>query len=301
MRFLDWYLKLHEFTSPSVVIENVPESFLDYLRGSSSMRFFNGNEADDKFGSLFIDLEDAITSIGGRGFVKLDLKAPLDAKWISVGKNLLCYDANDVAMLLKASNTIRNHLENSVNKTHQIVIRSWIDFHPSGEFRCFVKNSKLIAITQKQIDIYFPFLEEEKKLRNLLSTFVERHILNTLDGTFAIDLYFDFSGGGNISVIDVTPWTESGSKPDFYLFDEQTLLDHYNCLLKSQNCLCLFRIVPKEFERINPSYHARSDCWPDDLSFCDGDPSMLMKCFVLEAAQVSNSQSSSEEQEEIDH
>ncbi|XP_060556536.1 cell division cycle protein 123 homolog [Ruditapes philippinarum] len=102
-------------------------------------------------------LKNTIRRLGGQVFPKLNWSAPKDATWISFDRTLKCTCTSDVYLLLKSSDFISHDLtqpfkhccddENLKNETsvkYELVLRKWQELNPAYEFRCFVKDNKLI-------------------------------------------------------------------------------------------------------------------------------------------------------------
>ena len=106
-------------------------------------------EAEGPPAPAFLDLNDAIETairdLGGKVFVKLNGKAPVDAAWIN-GGSMACITAGEVYLLLKASTRVAQHVDMSgQDDSDAIVIKKWANLYPSMEFRCFVRNKVLLG------------------------------------------------------------------------------------------------------------------------------------------------------------
>lgn len=102
---------------------------------------------------------EAMKGFDNKIFVKLNWSSPKDAYWCL--NKLSCDSLSDVYMLLSSSDFITHDLtepfdkcdENTAeeisnackNLKYWLVVREWVIIIPSGEFRCFVKNNKLIG------------------------------------------------------------------------------------------------------------------------------------------------------------
>lgn len=96
---------------------------------------------------------------------------PQDATWASATNSLKCYTPTDIFLLLKCSDVISHDVcEASVVNGHSmyivaffrydrcphphparpsqffVVLREYISFHQSNEFRCFIRNKELIGL-----------------------------------------------------------------------------------------------------------------------------------------------------------
>ena len=146
--------------------------------------------------SLIQEITLAIQQLGGCVIPKLNWSTPKDAIWINEG-TLKCTTAGDVYLLFKSSDFIAsdvqlleslllqqqegqeqeqkeddtttndNKINDSSNNNNkngiQIVLRKYANLYPSSEFRCFVKNHCLVAISQRHDDLYFEHLQIMKQ------------------------------------------------------------------------------------------------------------------------------------------
>ncbi|KAM7207368.1 D123 domain containing protein [Naviculisporaceae sp. PSN 640] len=132
-----------------------------------------------RFPELHNSINNAIKSLGGAVAPKLNWSAPKDATWISRHPNTMkCTSANDIYILLKSSSFISHDLDHAFDGTTtspastksftpSLVLRTYFNLLPSMEFRCFVKDRNLVAITQRDLN-YYDFL------KGLKSTIVSR-------------------------------------------------------------------------------------------------------------------------------
>lgn len=159
-------------------------------------------ERRDKQQETFPEFEAAIkraidrwTISGAEGgvFPRLNWSSPLDAHWMGIGGSLRCTTVPEVLRFLEASDSVRADLEQiaafqASDKERswkpRLALRKWHDFHSPNEFRCFVKDNRLIAVSQKDITNFWPFLVESRasNLQNLANFF---H--NTIKGAMEIE------------------------------------------------------------------------------------------------------------------
>jgi len=154
------------------------------------------------FPQLLQSVEEAISSLGGEVFPKLNWSCPKDAAWIS-GGSLKCRTAGDVAMLLKSSEFIAHDLLHAYDHCSDastagpiqfsLILRRWSGLLPAMHFRCFIRDQILVGICQRNCSIHFPFLEEQaKKIHGLLAKFFQDVLKNNFPGpSYVVDLYID--------------------------------------------------------------------------------------------------------------
>ena len=72
-----------------------------------------------------------------------------------------------------------------------IVVRPYIDFHPSEEWRVFIKDKKVVGITQYYFGSFFPQLTEEvvKSVDNEIRCFIEDIVLKNVElDNYVVDM-----------------------------------------------------------------------------------------------------------------
>jgi hypothetical protein len=66
-----------------------------------------------------------------------------------------------------------------------LVIRSWIHFEPDMEFRCFVLNGRLVAVSQYRHLVYFPRLKaNQDRILATIHEGVVKNVMPKLEGLF---------------------------------------------------------------------------------------------------------------------
>uniref|UniRef100_A0A673AYF8 Translation initiation factor eIF2 assembly protein n=1 Tax=Sphaeramia orbicularis TaxID=375764 RepID=A0A673AYF8_9TELE len=176
---------------------------------------------------------EAINALGGSIFPKLNWSAPRDANWIALNSSLQCCSLSDIFLLFKSSDFITHDLTQIdlmpsmyvITSLHcvicpQLVLRKWSELIPGGEFRCFVKENKLIAISQRDYTQYYQhILKQEEPVCQAIQDFFSQHIqYNFLDEDFVFDVYRDSQG--RVWLIDLNPF---GEVTDSLLFSWEEL------------------------------------------------------------------------------
>ncbi|KAM7128989.1 translation initiation factor eIF2 assembly protein isoform X2 [Mycteria americana] len=113
-----------------------------------------------EFPEFTAKVQEAISSLGGSVFPKLNWSAPRDAYWIAMNSSLKCKALSDIFLLFKSSDFITRDLtqpfihctDDSPDPSldYELVLRKWCELIPGAEFRCFVKENKLIVV----FDVY---------------------------------------------------------------------------------------------------------------------------------------------------
>uniref|UniRef100_A0A182RC88 Uncharacterized protein n=1 Tax=Anopheles funestus TaxID=62324 RepID=A0A182RC88_ANOFN len=212
---VNWYDLFRKNTIKSCIIP-VPEDVLAYLRQDmlilpkectnftdvstgEGFQTTHYNAFDDQFGdgdseaedaedaedeqpaftAFSQTLTDAIKSLGGTAFLKTDWHCPKDAQWITLGQSLCVRDITDVYQLLKASSFCKEDFRerSNVNDSgYHIVLKKWRDIHPGSEFRCFVRNRSLMAISPRHWPSYHEHIARERTdiVTDIVSLFKEK-------------------------------------------------------------------------------------------------------------------------------
>ncbi|RKP12501.1 D123-domain-containing protein, partial [Piptocephalis cylindrospora] len=183
------------------------------------------------------EIQQAIDELGGVVFPKLSWSAPTDARWIATTGNLRCTRADEVLLLLKASDRLSHDLALAKSLSSptelSLILRKWYDLHPSMEFRCFLRpdsSSPIIGISQRD-PAYYDYLESLRDtLNNRIITFLQDHIIPALMGPgqegegmgHVVDVYHEQSSG-KVWLVDINPWDPSSTLP--LLFSWPDLLE----------------------------------------------------------------------------
>ncbi|KAJ3190461.1 hypothetical protein HDU85_000759 [Gaertneriomyces sp. JEL0708] len=192
------------------------------------------------FPQLQAEIESAIQAFGGAVFPKMNWSSPKDAAWIATGSTLKCNSASDVFLLLKGSDFIAHDLSHAFEECElqessvptrpphfELVLRKWYDLRPSMEFRCFVKDHALVAITQRDTSNYYDFLPPMKEeLKQKIVEFYENKVKNQFpDKDYVFDVYISQKGQRKVWLIDINPFSRV---TDTLLFDWQEILQFTN-------------------------------------------------------------------------
>lgn len=188
---------------------------------------------DENLKELTDKIEQNIKELGGIVIPKLNWSAPKDAIWINEGK-LQCKTAGDIYLLLKSSDFVSSDLalldsvddENNSKKKNnriQLVLRKWANLYESQEFRCFVRENHLVAVSQRHADQHFEHLTKEKdEILELINDFLQEHVIGTFSGgrlsSFVVDVYVDRHD--RVWIVDFNVW---GDRTDSLLFTWEEL------------------------------------------------------------------------------
>uniref|UniRef100_A0A8C5JZ00 Translation initiation factor eIF2 assembly protein n=1 Tax=Jaculus jaculus TaxID=51337 RepID=A0A8C5JZ00_JACJA len=155
-----------------------------------------------EFPEFNTEVQEAINSLGGSVFPKLNWSAPRDAYWIAMNSSLKCKTLSDIFLLFKSSDFItRDFIQPFIHCTddspdpcieYELVLRKWCELIPGAEFRCFVKESKLIGISQRDYTQYYDHISKQKEeICRCIQDFFKKHIqYKFLDEDFTDSLLF---------------------------------------------------------------------------------------------------------------
>ncbi|KXT05351.1 hypothetical protein AC578_11086 [Pseudocercospora eumusae] len=178
-----------------------------------------------------------IAELGGKVIPKLDWSAPKDATFMNAN-TMECKKPSDIYLLLKSSDFITHDLEHAFddcisessdeehmttdNITYHLALRksfpSWV---PSLEFRCFVRNRKLLCISQRDLNHYGFLFKMQHRIRSIINEFFEVRLRDTFpDKSFVFDCYIP-QPYEKAWLVDINPWA---LRTDPILFSWEELL-----------------------------------------------------------------------------
>ena len=237
-----WHPKFRSLT-PKARLLPLPEPFLDYLRADGivlppeqyvtadddSGIYSDSDDEDpsESWHDLHLQIREVIAELGGKVVPKLNWSAPKDATWISATNDMECQTPNDIYLLLKGSDFITHDLEQAFDDCvdvpttipYHLVLRKAFNFNPALEFRCFVRNKKLLAVSQREMN-YFAFLFDMRAdLLGEIESFLE--CLQAFpEENFVFDVYIP-PPHDRVWLIDINPWA---ARTDPLLFSWLELL-----------------------------------------------------------------------------
>ncbi|KAH7885052.1 D123-domain-containing protein [Phlebopus sp. FC_14] len=191
----------------------------------------------------------------GAVFPKLNFSSPKDASWILPASSpLKCTSPVDVYLLLKSSDFITHDLSvervfeecSSSNNSDaspslqphgyelELVLRKWYPVDQSREVRCFVRNDKLLGISQRDTNFY-DFMsdpETQNTIKTTVRRFWEEHVrpkwtFTQADYVFDLLLTRDLSRG---HILDFNPYARRTDPLLFTYEDLYILLAKANTL-----------------------------------------------------------------------
>ncbi|KAG1749234.1 D123-domain-containing protein [Suillus lakei] len=189
-QFSSWYPTFSFVSIRSTIIRPLDQAFKEYLdsdgifvpEGSENVPAESSlsdqeDESDDEEDAAvgqsfsFPDLDERIRQTikeYGAVFPKLNFSSPKDASWVLPPSSpLKCTSPSDVYIILKSSDFVSHDLSidavfegcqydpsNPPSYQLELVLRKWYPIDRSREFRCFVRDSRLIGISQRDTNFY---------------------------------------------------------------------------------------------------------------------------------------------------
>jgi hypothetical protein len=142
-------------------------------------------------------------------------------------------------------------LRNQENYQMDIVLREWNSkVKPQHEFRCFVFNNQMNAITQYFFAGYYQeILENKEKIENQIQTFFKDEIQGKLKElkNYVID-FAVIPENGITLVIELNPFTETtGTNLFSWFWDAKIIYEGYEFrILKEPCCGFAYSVIDKE-------------------------------------------------------
>ena len=142
--------------------------------------------------------------------------AKLVALYEALTYTMACDSGNDAVRLLITSDRIQEDLRHYCEeggKNLQVVIREWFSFEVQHEFRAFVYQGKLTAITQYNEMCYFPELvQHQEDIGRFMIETVQRDVLPAIQSldSLVIDIILSRSDSGEwlLKIVEINPFAE---------------------------------------------------------------------------------------------
>ena len=227
-------------------------------------------------------IENTIEELGGTVAPKLNWSAPKDATWIAATNSMECRTPNDIYLLLKSSDFVTHDLAHAFDDTadqtttpdpdisFHLILRKWVTLNPSVEFRCFVRNRRLIALCQRDLN-HFDFLfGMEDKLRDKIQAFFDSKLRDTFpDPNFTFDVYVP-PPHDKVWVVDFNPWAVR-TDPLLFSWLELLTLEVPDVVAPKEETVVRLKIVQKGDDPTQSILTDDGTADADDLDDSDDD------------------------------
>jgi len=189
---------------------------------------------------------------------------------------LKCTNFNEICLLLKSSDFVTNDLTNAYkfcedstphpDDKFELVLRKYVNIIPGMEFRCFVKEHKLIGISQRHITTCFGYLVENKdQIQRGIQNFFNRMVKSVFpESSYTFDVYIDSQQ--SCYIVDFNPF---GELTDSMLFSWDELAE-IEPTLHAESSTSFLRIVT-ESNNIQPSPYMRYGLPTDIVDLACGE------------------------------
>ena len=217
--------------------------------GNDNDQVLPDNDGNDcAFPELDHQIKGAIHQLGGTVAPKLNWSAPKDATWLPLNGTLACRTPGDVYLLLQSSDFVAYDLDHALvdvqlqssplpptspptptppplstpedapHTSFYLALRKWCNLHPSREFRCFVRDHRLVAVSQRHHSQHYPHLRNDRSHhRQLLYRCFRNHIQHRYAcgqvSRYVFDAYIDKRN--RVWLLDFNVW---GKRTDPLLF-----------------------------------------------------------------------------------
>lgn len=108
-------------------------------------------------------------------FVKLNNKSATDASFMVT--QLKCFTIDEIIMIIKGSQRIMDNFDYNNDNNNILILKEWYKIEHRNEFRCFVANNQLKGISQRYLDLYEKYEEDElKNIKTRIIDFINNDI-----------------------------------------------------------------------------------------------------------------------------
>lgn len=152
---------------------------------------------------------------------KLNWSSPKDALHMALSKNSMeCKSANDIYLLLKSSIFITHDLEHAFDDCvdtpsenlsiddikFKLILRPYFKINTAFEFRCFVRDRRLIGLCQREATHFNYSSRILVELQDKIEEFFDEKLKDTFpDSNFTFDVYLP-EPHNKVRLIDFNPW-----------------------------------------------------------------------------------------------
>ena len=189
-----WYRKLYKDCFPTVFIE-LPEAALEALK--------QGETSGEAVTAFLPELKRVMSNFSGAKFFSVDTAAPTDTIRFKAKRGAV-HSALSAWKVLAESQKVRDALAAG---DKSVCIRPFRRMQPAREFRLFIKDGKLVGMSQYWLIRHFHRLPPRlERYWNSALKLVERVASDLPEPDLAMDIYFTKTG--EILIIDLNPWGE---------------------------------------------------------------------------------------------
>jgi len=184
-----------------------------WLRAGEGWKGLVAAYADMQGSTVLGQLQQALDEFGGKGFVRTQVRSPKDSTLFARGRGQITDPWTAVTMLREST---RFHEDcawlDGFAELPVLVVRKWLDIPAWAEFRCFIRNGKLVGISQlrRQANVPEPMRSKPSNLHRFLSIACNTLIPQLPKRNVVVDLAipsWDQSVAGPRAVLlELNPW-----------------------------------------------------------------------------------------------
>lgn len=197
----EWYMALSPYTWETKFVKlqkNMIAALASGMDEEAAKKFLYSAEGK----SLMNDLALPMGDIPGNAFAFVDTCAPTDTERFSSKGGAVYSPRSAIFYLLQSKKVAAAAAE---NKVEYICLRPFRNITKAREFRLFIFEGKLSAVSQYHLIRHFRRLEGVKeRYWNLISGFVDEISWRLPVKTLVMDIYI--TSADDIMIVDLNPW-----------------------------------------------------------------------------------------------
>ena len=200
----DWYKQLKKYCFPAEFLPLNAEELKAMKQKDASNEILHG---------LQKKLTKVMSRFSGYRFVSTDTVSPTDTVRFREKRGAVSSAKSALKILLESAK-VQQALE--ADEVTSICVRPFRRMQPAREFRLFIKDGKLAAMSQYWLIRHFRRLpDRQERYWDAAEKFVRKHIADFPETTIVMDIYF--TSAGEIMIVDFNPW---GSPTDPLMFND---------------------------------------------------------------------------------
>ncbi len=187
-----WYLDLGQFSFPTIFVDLDDQEIAALLD--------NTDEDSTPMTNAVERIQQAMKSLPGASFVATDVCAPNDSSLFNGGKST---QASHAWHLLQDSRKVKHAL--NAELTRRLIVRPYRRMTTVREFRLFVKDRELKAMSQMNLERHFARLTlREDELWSMAREFTDQAAEKLPENDCVVDIYF--TSTDRIMIVDMNQW-----------------------------------------------------------------------------------------------
>lgn len=210
---LSWVPRFRSRTTKTRFITISPSNLQSLLTGtittatsSTTVEWSDGSTSDvtsqpSAYPHLEASINASIDELGGAVVPKFDRNCPTDAVWVNFHRSLKCTSADDVLIMLSSSERVMTDL--TAESGCLLALRKWADMDERMEFRVFVRDEHVVAISQRSENFFEYQQHEMDSIVDKILVFYDQHVKSSFHDSFVMDVYIQREC---VWIIDFDAW-----------------------------------------------------------------------------------------------